>query len=224
VDFLYGSDRENGSIAEAVFFGKAESVSDHRVQDARSVKRFKRVPFDADRIKFTLVFGVFGTALVQLLGHRNSASKHVKTKAALSPHVAKTLVLWGQGSKEESELRGIRADVKGLAKHGGIGDSVGGKTCEQANLARSAQRIEELRAVARFPSIPNVGSDHLGAKAAHSAVDTEHLATDPRIVQQGKSGIRQFTGLTHALQRVALGCSGCTGFVAEKLRCQWSVC
>jgi hypothetical protein len=83
---------EYGSACELVFFSELQSVGHHGVVDPGRVKCVKRFPSKANRIQFACFLGVLGAALVELLGFSGSAREHVKAKAALGAHVAKTLV------------------------------------------------------------------------------------------------------------------------------------
>ncbi len=218
MDLVHRTDDQNGSVGELVLFGELQAVGDHRVVNSGRVKRFKRFPAKTHCIQFAFALGIFGAALVELLGLSGSAGEYVKAKAALGAHVAKPLVFCRQGAKEEAELRRICANMQCLAEHGRIGDTLRRKAREQTHLPRAAQRIEELCAEAGFPRVPNIRSKHLGAQTAHTAVDAQNLAADPWIVEQGEPGMREFSHLTHSLEGVALCGSRGAGFVAQKLR------
>lgn len=139
MDLVHRTDDQNGSVGELVLFGELQAVGDHRVVDSGGVKRFKHFPAKTHGVQFAFALGVLGAALVELLGLSGSAGEYVKAKAALGTHEAKPLVFRSQGAKEEAELRRIRANVKRLAEHGGIGDTLRRKAREQSYLPRAAQ-------------------------------------------------------------------------------------
>lgn len=216
VDFGHRAHDEDRSVGERVLFGEPKAVGDRRLSHPRSVERIKHLPFEAYGVEFALALRVLGAALVKLGGLKRSARKHLKTKAALGPNVAKALVLRRQGPKQKPELGWIRAHVQRLAEYRSIGHTFRRKARKQSHLARATQRIKELRPVARFPRLPIDRGKHLGAQTAHSPVDPQDLPANPGVVHQRKGGLGQLRGLAHALERMAFGRCGSPGLIAQK--------
>ena len=92
MDLVHRTDDQNGSDGKLVLFGELQAVGDHRVVDSGCVKRFKRFPAKTYCVQFAYALGIFGAALVELLGLSGSAREYVKAKAALGAHVAKPLM------------------------------------------------------------------------------------------------------------------------------------
>ena len=84
----------------------------------------------------------------------------MKAKGLLRPAVPQPLMLVRKRPKQKTQLGRVGADVKGLTKHGRIGNAIVRERSEQSDLSGSAQGIKELGPIARRPLGPKGFGNH----------------------------------------------------------------
>jgi hypothetical protein len=98
----------------------------------------KGLPVKADGVQLALTLRILGAALVKLPCLELLSAQKMKAEGFLRPAVAQPLVLVGQGPKQKTQLGRVGAHMKGLAKHGCIGNAFGRQRSEQSDLSGSA--------------------------------------------------------------------------------------
>jgi hypothetical protein len=120
----------------------------------------KGLPVKADGVQLALTLRILGAALVKLPCLELLSAQKMKAEGFLRPAVAQPLVLVGKRPKQKTQLGRVGAHMKGLAKHGCIGNAFGRQRSEQSDLSGSAQGIKELGPVAWRPLGPKGFGNH----------------------------------------------------------------